>query len=114
MLNWGIGLNCALPVSGEHSRVREEKRLIEDELIHWYKNDKGESCRSSLRIESDVPQLNNGFPRDGLITLRLVNGIGSIGFRLNPDEALRLSTLLLSVAKEQINKKRGLWQQFEE
>ncbi|MBI5229469.1 hypothetical protein HY991_05120 [Candidatus Micrarchaeota archaeon] len=88
--------------------------MIEDELNHWYKNEKGESCRSGLRIETDDPQLNNGFPRDGLITLRLVNGIGAIGFRLNPDEALRLGTLLLSIAKEQINKKRGLWQRFEE
>ena len=123
---WVIGVEGAKPLTGlplwvglvlaclKGKRVGELHSLIEDELIHWYKNDKGESCRSSLRLESEEPQLNNGFPRDGLTTLRLVNGIGSIGFKLNPDEALRLSTLLLTIAKEQINKKRSLWQHFED
>jgi len=85
---------------------------MEDELNHWFKDEKGESHRSSLRVETDAPQVVNGFPRDGLTTLRLTNGIGTVGFRLNPDEALRLGTLLL--AREQLLKKRVLWQQMEE
>lgn len=86
----------------------------EDEITHWYKNDKGETQRSTLRLESEPPQLVNGYPKDGLLTLRLINGIGAIGFRLNPDEALRLGTQLLSVSKDALNKKRNLWQDQEE
>ena len=83
--------------------------MIEEELIHWYKKDNGESARSVLRLESDEPHEENGFPRDGLTTLRIMNGAGSLGFRLSPEEALKLSTLLLSIAKDLINKKRALW-----
>ena len=87
--------------------------MIEDELNHWYKKeDTGETARSGLRVESEAPAMNNGFPRDGLITLRIMNGAGALGFRLSPEEALKLSTLLLAVAKEMINQKRSLWQNF--
>lgn len=89
-------------------------QVIEDEITHWYKDDKGESHRSTLRIESEQAQLVNGYPRDGLLTIRIANGVGAIGFRLNPDEALRLSALLQATARELLLKKRVLWQQFEE
>lgn len=88
--------------------------MIEDEIIHWYKDDKGESHRSALRIESEPAQLSNGYPRDGLITVRIANGAGTVGFRLNPDEALRFSTLLSASARELLLRKRALWQQFQE
>ena len=46
---------------------------VEDEIIHWWKDEKGEGHRNALRIESEQPQLQNGFPRDGVVTVRLMN-----------------------------------------
>jgi len=83
--------------------------VVEEEIIHWWKDEKGESHRNALRIESEPPQLNNGFPRDGLITLRLQNSASSQAIKLSPDEALRLSTQLLAVAKDLLQQKRALW-----
>lgn len=87
---------------------------LEDELVHWYKTDDGANHRSTLRLESEEPTLNNGYPKDGLITVRILNGVGTVGFRLNPDEALRVGTMLLTLGKELVVKKRVLWQQHEE
>ena len=87
---------------------------VEDEVIHWWKDEKGESHRNCLRIESDQPQMANGFPRDGIVTVRLMNTVGNQAIKLSPDEALRVSTQLLQVAKELLNQKRALWCQHEE
>jgi hypothetical protein len=87
--------------------------MIEDELTHWFKDDKGESHKSTLRLEMDPPTVVNSYPRDGIITFRLMNGIGTIGFKLSPDEALRLGTHLLNMAKEELQMKRKLWNQKE-
>ncbi|MEM3555421.1 MAG: hypothetical protein QXF56_01750 [Candidatus Micrarchaeia archaeon] len=87
---------------------------IEEEIVHWWKDEKGESHRNALRVESEEPQLVNGFPRDGVITLRIMNSASAQAIKLSPDEALRLSTQLLSVAKEQLSHKRALWKRFEE
>ena len=83
--------------------------MIEDELVHWFKDDKGENHRSILRLETEHAKMNSDFPKDAVITFRIMNGIGTIGFRLSPDEALRLGTELLSIAKEQLTVKRKLW-----
>ncbi len=83
--------------------------MIEDEITHWFKDERGESHKSTLRLETDPPQMNNSYPRDGIITLRMMNGIGTIGFKLSPDEALRLGTHLLNMGKEQLAMKRKLW-----
>ncbi|MFH0972101.1 MAG: hypothetical protein V1835_06065 [Candidatus Micrarchaeota archaeon] len=83
--------------------------MIEDELIHWFKDEKGESHKSTLRLETDPPTVQNTYPRDGVITLRMMNGIGTIGFKMSPDEALRLGTHLLNLAKEELAMKRKLW-----
>ena len=88
--------------------------MIEDELTHWFKDDQGQNHKSSLRLETDPPTVNNTYPRDGIITLRLMNGIGTLGFKLSPDEALRLGTHLLQLAKEQLQKKRKLWNERDE
>ncbi|MBI3588516.1 hypothetical protein HY995_05890 [Candidatus Micrarchaeota archaeon] len=88
--------------------------MIEDEITHWFKDDKGETHRTSLRIESEASQLVKGFPRDGIVALRITNSIGAMSFRLSPDEALRLSTLLNASARDLLLKKRVLWQQLEE
>ncbi len=88
--------------------------MIDDEITHWYKDDKGETHRTSLRIETEAASMIKGFPRDGLINLRLTNTIGSMAFRLSPDESLRLGTMLMALAREQLLKKRVLWQQLEE
>lgn len=105
-MNWGERAFCVF---------RRTFSLIEDEINHWYKKEEtGETTRSCLRIESEAPSMNNGFPRDGQITIRILNGAGTLGFRLSPEEALKLSTLLLSIAKEMINKKRNLWQNLNE
>jgi len=85
--------------------------MIEDELVHWYKDDDGVSHKSALKLETAEPTCTNGYPRDGTITLRIANTIGTVGFRLSPDEALRVSSLLCQLSKELINKKRVLWQQ---
>ncbi|HLC47500.1 MAG TPA: hypothetical protein VJI13_00360 [Candidatus Norongarragalinales archaeon] len=87
--------------------------MIEDEITHWFKDEKSESHKSTLRLETDPPTVNNTYPRDGIITLRMMNGIGTIGFKMSPDEALRLGTHLLNLAKEQLQKKRMLWNQRE-
>lgn len=87
---------------------------IDDELTHWYKSDDGANHRSTLRLESEDPTLNSGYPKDGLVTMRIMNGAGTLGFKLNPDEALRVGTLLLTLGKELVVKKRTLWQQHEE
>ena len=86
--------------------------MIEDEVVHWFKDDKGETHRSVLRMETENAKMSDSdYPKDGIITLRIMNGIGTIGFRLSPDECLRLGTVLLSLAKEQLNFKRKLWNQ---
>ena len=85
--------------------------MIEDELVHWYKDDDGVSHKSALKLETAGPTCANGYPRDGTVTLRIANTIGTVGFRLSPDEALRVSSLLCQLSKELINKKRALWQQ---
>ena len=87
--------------------------MIEDEITHWFKDDKGETHRSSLRLETEQAQMVKGFPRDGHLNLRLTNTIGAMAFRLSPDESLRVGTLLLALAREQLLKKRALWQQLE-
>jgi hypothetical protein len=87
---------------------------LEDELVHWYKSDDGANHKSTLRLETDDPTVASGYPRDGTVTLRLMNGIGTLGFKLNPDEALRVGTMLLTLGKELVVKKRTLWQQHEE
>jgi hypothetical protein len=84
---------------------------VEDEVIHWWKDDKGEQHRTILRLESDSPTSSNGFPRDGVITVRVMNTVGQVAIKLSPDEALRVSTQLVSVAKEMLNKKRKMWRE---
>jgi len=87
---------------------------VEDELTHWYKSDDGANHRSTLRLETEDPTVVSGYPKDGVITLRLMNGIGTLGFKLSPDESFRIGTMLLSLGKELMLKKRTLWQQHEE
>jgi len=87
---------------------------VEDEIIHWWKDEKGELHRNALRIESEKPLRVNGFPRDGVVTVRLMNTVGTQAMKLSPDEALRMSTQLLAVAKEMLNEKRALWAEQEE
>lgn len=84
---------------------------VEDEVIHWWKDDKGEQHRTILRLESDSPTTSNGFPRDGLLTLRIMNTVGQVAIKLSPDESLRVSSQLMSISKELLNKKRKLWRE---
>ena len=88
--------------------------MIDEEITHWYKDEKGELHRTCIRLESAPPQLVKGYPKDGLITIRLTNTVGAIGFKLNPAEALQLSMSLINLAREQMQSKRSLWQAFEE
>jgi len=87
--------------------------MIEDEIVHWWKDEKGEQHKTILRLESEPPSESNGFPRDGIILLRLINSTGNVAMRISPDEALRLSTQLLAVAKDLLNQKRKLWNEKE-
>lgn len=84
--------------------------VIEEEIVHWWKDEKGESHRNALRLERDDAQEINGFPRDGIITVRIMNTVAQQAIKLSPDEALRISTQLLAVAKDLLNQKRSLWQ----
>ncbi len=86
----------------------------EDEILHWWKDDKGESHRNALRLEREDSQEVNGFPRDGVIIFRIMNSVSQQSIRLSPDEALRVSTQLLAIAKELLNQKRKLWQEHED
>lgn len=83
--------------------------MIEDEIVHWWKDDEGEQHRTILRMESEEPQIYSSFPRDGKVIVRLLNTVGSQAIKLSPEEALRVSTQLLTIAKELLNKKRNLW-----
>lgn len=87
---------------------------VEEEIIHWWKDDKGESHRNALRIESEPTSEYNGFPRDGVVTLRIMNTVSQQAIKLSPDEALRISTQLLSVAKDLLNQKRQMWNHHED
>ncbi len=87
--------------------------MIEDEIIHWWKDDNGEPHRTILSLESEDPQVYNSFPKDGKVIVRLVNTVGSQAIKLSPDEALRVSTQLLSISKELLNKKRNLWKRVD-
>lgn len=88
--------------------------VVEEEIVHWWKDDKGESHRNALRLEREDASEVNGFPRDGIIVVRILNSVSQQAIRLSPDEALRISTQLLSVSKELLNQKRRLWQNHEE
>ncbi len=55
----------------------------------------------------------NGFPRDGIVVVRLMNSASQQAIRLSPDEALRFSVQLAAVAKEMLNQKRSLWNEHE-
>jgi hypothetical protein len=88
--------------------------VVEEEVIHWWKDDKGESHRNALRIEREDAQEINGFPRDGQIVLRILNTVSQQAIRLSPDEALRISTQLLAVSKDLLQQKRRLWQSHED
>jgi hypothetical protein len=87
---------------------------IEEEIIHWWKDEKGESHRNALRLESEPASEPSGFPRDEVITLRIMNTVSQQAIKLSPDEALRISTQLLSIAKELIGQKRQLWNHHED
>ena len=87
---------------------------IEEEIIHWWKDEKGESHRNALRLESEPANEQNGFPRDGVITVRIMNTVSQQAIKLSPDEALRISTQLLSVAKDLMNQKRRMWNTHDE
>lgn len=88
--------------------------VIEEEIVHWWKDEKGESHRNALRLEREDAQEVNGFPRDGIVVMRIMNSVAQQAIRLSPDEALRISTQLLAVAKDLLNQKRGLWQAHNE
>ncbi len=87
--------------------------MIEEEIKHWYKDDEGKNHTSVLRLETKDPLLNKGYPHDGNITLRIMNTVGVIGFRLSCEESLKLSLLLSTLAKELIQKKRVLYRKVD-
>jgi len=86
---------------------------IEDEITHWWKDEKGAYQHHAIRLESEKPQRYNGFPRDGRVVVRLLGPSGSTAMKLSPDEALRLSTQLVAIAKDMLNQKRVLWAEQE-
>ena len=86
---------------------------VEDEIVHWYKDEKGVQKRTILRIESIPPEIHNGFPKDGSIFLKIFSDKGNAIIKISPDEALRLSTQLLNLSRELLNKKRKLWNSYE-
>ena len=69
---------------------------------------------NALRLETEPASEQNGFPRDGVITLRIMNTVAQQAIKLSPDEALRISTQLLSVAKDLMQQKRLMWNHHED
>lgn len=84
--------------------------MIEEEIVHWKKDENGEIHKTILRIESSPPLEINGFPKDGNISIFISNSTGSAGIKLTPAEALHIGTQLLSISKDLLNQKRKLWQ----
>ena len=66
--------------------MRKANRMIEEEIIHWWKDDKGESHRNALRLETENAQEVNGFPRDGTIVVRILNTVSQQSMRLSPSD----------------------------
>ena len=87
--------------------------MIEDEIVHWWRDDDGEQHRTILRLESESPQIHRGYPKDGKVTLRIVNTVGALGIKLSPEEALRISTQLAGIARELMYAKRQLWKKVD-
>lgn len=85
--------------------------MIQDEIVHWWKDEAGELHKNALRLETEPPEPNGGFPRDGTVWLKLLNTNSNQAIKLNPDEALRIGTQLMSIARELLNQKRALWKQ---
>ncbi|MEM4367077.1 MAG: hypothetical protein QW035_03020 [Candidatus Anstonellales archaeon] len=83
--------------------------MIEDELVHWWKDEQGGYKKTFVRIESDPPREENGFPRDGFIYLKVVNGEQSAFIKLSVGEALYLSAQLEHISKMMLYQKRQLW-----
>ncbi len=83
--------------------------MIEDEIIHWWRDESGEQHRTILRLESERPQIHKGYPKDGKVIVRIVNTVGVLGIKLSPEEALRVSSQLAGIAKELMYEKRKLW-----
>ncbi|MBI2079440.1 hypothetical protein HYT84_01635 [Candidatus Micrarchaeota archaeon] len=88
--------------------------MIEDEIVHWWKDEKGEQHKTVLKVESEDVKEVNGYPRDGIVFVRVSNSTGYAAIKLSPAEALQVSTQLLQVAKELLNKKRDLWHKMED
>jgi len=93
---------------------QRSESTIEDEIIHWWKDDATELHRNALRLETERAQMVNGFPRDGTVLFRLINDTSQMSMKLSPDEALRIGTELLTLGKELINQKRNLWNRYED
>lgn len=88
--------------------------MIEDEIVHWWKDEKGEQHKTLFRVESEATKEVNGYPRDGVVLVRISNSTGYAAIKLSPAEALQISTQLLSVAKELMNQKREFWHKMED
>ena len=101
----------AMHVTSVPASVKVKGKVVDG--FRW-KDDKGESHRNALRLESEPASEVNGFPRDGVITLRIMNTASQQAIKLSPDEALRISTQLLSVAKELMQQKRTMWNRHED
>ena len=96
-------------------KVRQKREsTVEDEIIHWWKDDAAELHRNSLRLETQKAEMVNGFPRDGTILFRLRTDTSQMSMKLSPDEALRIGTELLTLGKELINQKRDFWNKYED
>ena len=83
--------------------------MVEDEIIHWWNGDDDKKHKTLIRLEREDASEYNSFPRDGVVIVRIANSTGHAAIRLSPNEALRMSTQLLAIAKELLNQNREMW-----
>jgi tRNA(Leu) C34 or U34 (ribose-2'-O)-methylase TrmL len=83
---------------------------ITSQYPHFWQDKEGKSHRNMLQIEADEPKMQNNYPKDGTITIRLQDEQAQKAFKMTPQETLMLGEELKSIAKDMLKKKRELWE----
>jgi len=82
---------------------------VADQIPHFYKDKQGVSKRNMLQIEVEEASIQNGFPKDGTVMIRLQDEQIQKAFKMTVHEALVLGEHLSQIAKELLKQKRELW-----
>jgi len=77
------------------------------QLTHFFKEKP-----NTLQVEQELPFMSDsGYPKNGIIKVRLKKEDGNMAFNLNCAEALELSEVLKMLAQEHLHIVKSLWRQ---